>query len=112
MVGLVDDPAPRKVEPVAEIGEHTARAAPDRVRDMTRAARQGVDPDEGEAEGDHARRGERGASDGDAAAQPEQCERRKPGRVDDQAPAVRSQTAPADDDERGERDHREQGELD
>src|SRR6266513_2426276 len=55
---------------------------------------------------------ERGASDGDAAAQAEQRERRKPRRVDDQAAPVRTQTAPADDDERGERDNREQRQLD
>src|SRR5207237_4445969 len=33
VVGLVDDTAPRKMEQMDEIGEHTARAAPDRGRD-------------------------------------------------------------------------------
>src|SRR5947207_1353196 len=82
----------------------TPGAAADRVRDVARAARKGVDPDERESDPDDAGRGHRGAPDGDPAAHPEQRERRESRRVDEEAAAVRAQAAPADDDQRGERD--------
>src|SRR5512132_503795 len=82
------------------------------MRDVARAPGEGVESDQGEADRDHRDGGEREAGDGDAAAQAEQREGRKPRRVDDQAAPVGAQTAPADDDERGERDHREQRQFD
>src|SRR5207247_10905545 len=44
VVGLVHDPVPGEAQPVAKVGEETSGAAADRVRDVARAARKGVDP--------------------------------------------------------------------
>jgi hypothetical protein len=105
VVALVDDPAPRKVQPVAEVGEDAAGAASNCMCDVARAACQGVEPNQREPDRDYCSCGDGGTGDRDAPAEAEQCERRKARRVDDQPAAIRAQAAPADDDERGESDN-------